>query len=52
MVPYFLFWNWNKQTSNKQWPEDDIKKLILYKTSGMQIGNTQAHKLGGYAVED
>ena len=45
MVPYFLF-------SNKQLPEDDIKKLILYKTSGMQIGNTQAHKLGGYAVED
>ena len=45
MVPYFLF-------SNKQLPEDDIKKLILYKASGMQIGNTQAHKLGGYAVED
>ena len=47
MVSYFLFWNWNKQTSNKQLPEDDIKKLILHKTSGMQIGNTQV-----YAVED
>ena len=25
---------------------------ILYKTSGMHIGNTRAQKLGGYAVED
>ena len=27
MVPCFLFWNWNKQTLNKQMPEDDINSV-------------------------
>ena len=46
MVPYFLFWTRNKQTT-KQQPENGINnKLILHNNTGMQSGNTQAHEIG------